>query len=94
MLALSRVRALHSPEHGAARVAASWINPLHIAATGRLYVFYTFNAGNTTRWPSGRPVSNSNLLGGQFYRHSDDAGMTWSARVAVTADPEHTVWRR
>lgn len=71
------------PGHGLERVAASWVNPLWVPDTGRVYVFYTFNALNTTTWPSGKSISNSNLLGGQFYRFSDDGGATWSARHEV-----------
>ena len=71
------------PGAGMQRIAASWVNPIYIARTGRLYVFYTYNAHNTTTWPSGRPISNSNLLGGQFVRWSDDAGLSWSARHEV-----------
>lgn len=55
-----------------------------LIGTGRLYVFYTYNIRNTTHWPRGGAISNSNLLGGQFYRYSDDAGMTWSNRTSVS----------
>ena len=42
-----------------------------------------YNIQNTTHWPSGKVISNSNLLGGQFYRWSDDAGVTWSQRYRI-----------
>jgi hypothetical protein len=69
------------------RIAASWVNPL-LLADGRLYVFYTYNLLNTTRWPStNASISNSNLLGGQFFRSSTDFGSTWSDRVQVPLRP-------
>ena len=63
------------------RLAASWVNPLLVGT--RLYVFYTFNLQNTTQFPDMHGISNSNLLGGQFYRYSDDAGVSWSERREV-----------
>ena len=69
------------------RVAASWVNPL-LLSDGRLFVFYTFNIGNITRWPNtNHSIGNSNLLGGQFYRVSTDAGRTFSQRRSVPIRP-------
>ena len=61
------------------RIAASWVNPLLVKGR-RLFVFYTFNLRNTTHWAdrypngTGKTIKNSNLLGGQFFRWSDDQG--------------------
>ena len=75
-----------APMH-AERIAASWVNPL-LLPDGRLFVFYTYNRRNTTRWPStNKSISNSNLLGGQFYRSSTDFGRTFSAREQVPLRP-------
>jgi hypothetical protein len=65
------------------RLAASWVNPLLVGK--RVYVFYTFNVFNTTHWPNNNEeISNSNLLGGQFFRYSDSAGASWSDRQQVS----------
>ncbi len=55
---------------------AAWQVPV-IAPSGRVYVFYTYDYGNT----------GSNFFGGLRCRYSDDHGRTWSAPVDLDFPP-------
>ncbi|MBI5689859.1 MAG: hypothetical protein HZC55_07140 [Verrucomicrobia bacterium] len=50
--------------------------------TGRIYVFYNFNADNIREipGPGGKPVKRVDCLGQFVFRYSDDHGKSWSAR--------------
>ncbi|MEN6535740.1 MAG: exo-alpha-sialidase [Bryobacteraceae bacterium] len=60
---------------------ASWVMPF-LAPNGRVYVFYTYNAGNlrydsrsNSKWAARRVDS----LGQYAYKYSDDRGRSWSS---------------
>lgn len=59
---------------------ASWVMPLLVPETGRIYVFYTYNKDNlreiTTK--DGGKIERVDSLGTHAYRYSDDGGRTWS----------------
>ena len=50
---------------------ASWAMPL-VTDSGRIYVFYAYNADNLTGL-------RADMLGSYMYKYSDDNGQTWSA---------------
>lgn len=45
---------------------------------GRLYVTYSLNLYNVTRFPDGTPFTRDDTLGQYVARWSDDSGATWS----------------
>lgn len=60
---------------------ASWVMPLVVPATGRVYAFYTYNGDNLREVPNCTPASLAqrvDTLGQYAYRYSDDGGRTWS----------------
>ncbi|CAN5863284.1 hypothetical protein BH23PLA1_BH23PLA1_10280 [soil metagenome] len=60
---------------------ASWVMPLKVPS-GRVYVFYTYNADNLREVPeTGAPGVGRRVdtLGKYVFKYSDDAGRTWSA---------------
>jgi hypothetical protein len=60
---------------------ASWVMPL-IVPSGRVYVFYTYNADNLrfdTKSNSPRMAKRVDTLGSYAYKYSDDHGKTWSS---------------
>lgn len=68
--------------------AASWAMPL-LVPSGRIYVFYTYNADGIREVPARAPdarlpgefaVDRVDTLGHMVFRYSDDHGRTWSAR--------------
>lgn len=86
---------LKSVDHGATWVttaamepvgapSSSWGMPWLDAATGRLYVFYTYNVDNITVVPnndgSGSGAGREDSVGVVAYRSSVDGGTTWSQR--------------
>lgn len=59
---------------------ASWVMPF-LAPGGRVYVFYTYNAGNLrldTRSNNPKVGRRVDTLGQYAYKYSDDHGRTWS----------------
>ncbi len=59
---------------------ASWVMPL-ATPSGRVYVFYTYNAGNLrldTMSNSPRMARRVDTLGEYAFKYSDDYGRTWS----------------
>ena len=60
---------------------ASWAMPL-ITKKGRVYVFYTFNAGNLreVRTETGGACRRVDTLGEYAFKYSDDGGRTWTSR--------------
>lgn len=59
---------------------ASWVMPL-VTPTGRVYVFYTYNAANLREVPNtNHPnvAKRVDTLGSYVYKYSDDNGKTWS----------------
>ncbi len=60
---------------------ASWVMPLRVPDTGRIYAFYTFNKDNLRKVKTvdGDLCSRVDSLGAYAYRYSDDNGRTWSA---------------
>ncbi|NOX54752.1 MAG: hypothetical protein GXP27_09995, partial [Planctomycetes bacterium] len=55
---------------------ASWVMPL-LTPSGRVYVFYTYNAENIHTLPNGKPI-RADTLGWYVFKYSDDGGRTWS----------------
>ena len=64
----------HGPE-------ASWALPLRVPATGRIYVFYTYNKDSMreVKTEDGRTFDRVDSLGVYAYKYSDDGGRSWSA---------------
>ena len=63
--------------------SAGWVVPLYAPRLRRLYAFYTYNYQNITtvppsRWSNQTRPCRCNLVGGQWFRYSDDDGATWS----------------
>lgn len=60
---------------------ASWVMPLRVPETGRIYAFYTYNAANqrSVKNVDGRAIARVDSLGTHAYRYSDDGGRSWSA---------------
>ncbi len=60
---------------------ASWANPL-IVPSGRIYVFYTYNAENMREVlnSSGEPIKRVDTFGKMMMKYSDDGGYTWSKK--------------
>ena len=61
---------------------ASWAQPLRVPETGRIYVFYTYNAENrrVLKNENGEEnVTRVDSFGTYAYRYSDDGGRSWSA---------------
>lgn len=60
---------------------ASWVNPL-VVPSGRIYVFYTFNADNMREVlnSKGIPIKRVDTMGKMMMKYSDDGGYTWSDR--------------
>ncbi len=58
---------------------ASWVMPLKVAS-GRVYVFYTYNKDNLRRVNSNsEPIARRvDTLGGYMFKYSDDHGRNWS----------------
>lgn len=59
---------------------ASWVMPLLIPETGRIYAFYTYNADDQrdVLVADGRTLSRVDTLGTYAYKYSDDGGRSWS----------------
>ena len=60
---------------------ASWVMPLRVPDTGRIYAFYTYNKENRreVKTVDGDAISRVDSFGTYAYRYSDDCGRTWSA---------------
>ena len=58
---------------------ASWANPL-IVPSGRIYVFYTYNAENRREIlnSEGSPIKRVDTFGKMMMKYSDDGGYSWS----------------
>jgi hypothetical protein len=60
---------------------ASWVMPL-ITPSGRVYVFYTYNADNLreviSATPGEAPIKRVDTLGRYAIKYSDDGGKTWT----------------
>lgn len=59
---------------------ASWVMPLRVPETGRIYAFYTYNKDNQreVKTVDDRTMSRVDSFGVYAYRYSDDCGRTWS----------------
>lgn len=60
---------------------ASWVMPLRVPETGRIYAFYTYNRNNQreVKAVNGEMCRRVDSLGAYAYRYSDDLGRTWCA---------------
>ncbi len=60
---------------------ASWVMPLRVPETGRIYAFYTYNQENQRQVQTvdGNMLTRVDSFGVYAYRFSDDGGRTWSA---------------
>jgi Concanavalin A-like lectin/glucanases superfamily/BNR repeat-like domain len=61
---------------------ASWVMPLAIPGSGRVYVFYTYNADNLrldTKSNSKNYTKRVDTMGEYAYKYTDDYGESWSA---------------
>ncbi len=60
---------------------ASWVTPL-IVPSGRIYVFYTYNADNLREVlnSKGIPIKRVDTMGKMMMKYSDDGGYTWSEK--------------
>ncbi|MCU1258751.1 MAG: BNR/Asp-box repeat protein [Bryobacterales bacterium] len=61
---------------------ASWVMPLAIPGSGRVYVFYTYNADNLrldTMSNSKTYAKRVDTMGEYAYKYTDDYGKSWSA---------------
>lgn len=60
---------------------ASWVMPLRVPETGRIYAFYTYNRDNQreVKTVDGGTLARVDSLGIYAYKYSDDCGRTWSA---------------
>ena len=62
---------------------ASWVMPLAIPGSGRVYVFYTYNADNLrldTKSNSKTYAARVDTMGEYAFKYSDDYGKSWSAQ--------------
>jgi len=59
---------------------ASWVMPVLIPETGRIYVFYTYNKANQRRVKTvdGGFFTRVDSFGVYAYKYSDDGGRSWS----------------
>ena len=59
---------------------ASWVMPLTVPGTGRIYAFYTYNRDNLreVKTVDGGVYARVDSLGVYAYKFSDDNGRTWS----------------
>jgi hypothetical protein len=59
---------------------ASWVMPLKVPGTGRIYAFYTYNRDNLreVKTVDGGVFARVDSLGVYAYKYSDDNGRTWS----------------
>ncbi|MCF7854147.1 MAG: exo-alpha-sialidase [Candidatus Pacebacteria bacterium] len=59
---------------------ASWVMPLRVPETGRIYAFYTYNKENQreVKTVDGGTFNRVDSFGTYAYRYSDDCGRTWS----------------
>lgn len=59
---------------------ASWVMPLRVPDTGRIYAFYTYNKENLreVKRVDGGIYTRVDSLGTYAYKYSDDCGRTWS----------------
>jgi len=60
---------------------ASWVMPLRVPGTGRIYAFYTYNKSNQreVKTVHGTTYDRVDSFGVYAYKYSDDYGRTWSA---------------
>jgi hypothetical protein len=61
---------------------ASWVMPLAIPGSGRVYVFYTYNADNLrldTKSNSKTYAKRVDTMGEYAYKYTDDFGRSWSS---------------
>ncbi len=60
---------------------ASWVMPLKLPGTGRIYAFYTYNRDNLREIQrvDGSICQRVDSLGAYVYKYSDDQGRTWSS---------------
>ncbi len=58
---------------------ASWVTPI-IIPSGRIYVFYTYNADNMREVlnSKGVPIKRVDTMGKMMMKYSDDGGYSWS----------------
>lgn len=61
---------------------ASWVMPLRVPETGRVYAFYTYNKDNQreVKTVDGGTFTRVDSFGTYAYKYSDDGGRTWSER--------------
>ena len=60
---------------------ASWVMPFIVPESGRVYAFYTYNKNDLREVLSDDgSIKRVDLLGGYFFRFSDDEGRSWSGR--------------
>ena len=59
---------------------ASWVMPLRVPQTGRIYAFYTYNKDNQreVKTVDGGVFTRVDSFGVYAYKYSDDGGRTWS----------------
>lgn len=59
---------------------ASWVMPLLLPETGRIYAFYTYNKKNQreVKTVDGGTFSRVDSFGAYAYKYSDDQGQSWS----------------
>ncbi len=76
---------------------ASWAMPF-VTPTGRVYVFYTYNANNLRKVLSGDPdgdvVERVDAVGEYAFKYSDDGGRTWSPQRGFIPIREFEIDRR
>jgi len=60
--------------------SAGWVVPLLAPELGRVYALYTYNHDNITTVPPHNTYCRCNLVGGQWFKFSDDGGATWSRK--------------
>lgn len=76
---------------------ASWAMPF-VTPTGRVYVFYTYNARNLRAVLSGDTdgafIRRVDTLGEYAFKYSDDGGFTWSAQRRFIPVREFEIDRR
>jgi len=58
--------------------SAGWVVPLYAPSLQRVYAFYTYNYQNITTVPPQGSPCRCNLVGGQWFRYSEDYGRSWS----------------
>jgi len=59
---------------------ASWVMPLRVPSSGRIYAFYTYNKENQreVQTVDQKMIARVDSLGVFAYKYSDDRGRTWS----------------